>query len=265
MSRGSSERRARAGSSGVVSDPDLFAVAFSRAADQAAMAFGYRRLDAAEIATWMTRLPEATRSWIGRGFRERIVVQGAEDSTFTLTGAVGKGPYAWFSRDRRPGTPSPNWEYFFQVAEFVRTRLALDGSYDVGFEDGLMDVSVRREGRLLWYTEVKTSRSQIQVLLAKLALLGDVGVPDAQPDRGNDALRKAKYLVRHRPPHLTLVGGEVRRRHDHPDPQHRHQYDDEGHERLPPDYVGADGWPTLGDVIVEAFEWWQRNDSGSGP
>lgn len=178
------------------------------------MAFGYRRLDAFQIATWLARLPEATRSWIGRGFRERIVVPGAEDWTFALTGAAGKGPYAWFSRDRGPGTPSPNWEYFFQVAEFVRTRVALGGSYDVGFEDGLMDVSVRREGRLLWYTEVKTSRSQIEMLLAKLALLGDAGVPHAQPDRGNDALRKAKYLVRHRPPHLTLVGGEDRRHFD---------------------------------------------------
>lgn len=60
---------------------------------------------------------------------------------------------------------------------------------------------------------------------------------------------------------LRRQGDEVRNlfrydnsaHHDQPDPHHRHEYDEDGNERLPPVHVGADGWPTLGDVIVEAF------------
>lgn len=47
--------------------------------------------------------------------------------------------------------------------------------------------------------------------------------------------------------------------HEHADPHHRHTYDAAGKEVLPPQHVGVDGWPTLGDVIEEAFDWWQAN------
>ena len=46
--------------------------------------------------------------------------------------------------------------------------------------------------------------------------------------------------------------------HDHPDPHHRHRYDTEGLEMLPPQHTGVDGWPTLGDVIEEAYDLWTR-------
>ncbi len=44
--------------------------------------------------------------------------------------------------------------------------------------------------------------------------------------------------------------------HDHPDPHHRHRYDVNGVEILPPEHVGIDDWPTLGEVIEEAFDLW---------
>jgi hypothetical protein len=43
---------------------------------------------------------------------------------------------------------------------------------------------------------------------------------------------------------------------NHPDPHHRHQYDDNGIEIEPARHVGADAWPTLAEVIEEAFKWW---------
>jgi hypothetical protein len=46
--------------------------------------------------------------------------------------------------------------------------------------------------------------------------------------------------------------------HAQPDPHHRHRYDVNGLEIVPPQHVGVDGWPTLGDVINEAFELWRR-------
>lgn len=45
--------------------------------------------------------------------------------------------------------------------------------------------------------------------------------------------------------------------HEQADPHHRHRYDANGREILPVEHVGADGWPTLGEVIEEAFEFWK--------
>lgn len=46
--------------------------------------------------------------------------------------------------------------------------------------------------------------------------------------------------------------------HDHPDAHHRHRYDEAGVEIDPPEHVGRSGWPTMGDVIDEAHDLWQR-------
>lgn len=198
----------------VSTDQDLFRVQFVRGVDAAAVAFGYERPEAEIVAQWLDRIPSSTAAWIGYGLRSGIVTAGQSEAKFLLAGArAGKGPYAWFSRNRGPGTPSPNWEYFFQVAEYVRIRSALPASLVVGFEDGLMDISVRRAEDLIWYVEVKPLARQIEPLLKALQLYGrDVDL--AKSDRGDDPLRKAKYLVVHRPPSFSVVGGEVRRHFD---------------------------------------------------
>ena len=46
--------------------------------------------------------------------------------------------------------------------------------------------------------------------------------------------------------------------HAHPDRHHRHAYDSAGQEVLPVEHIGVDRWPTLGDVIEEAFDHWNR-------
>ena len=191
---------------------DLFAVAFVRASDSAATSFGYRVPQAQQVADWLVALPNATRELIGGGMEKGIVL--LDGWTFNLTGLpASKGPYALFSRNSGQGVPSPNWEYFFQIAEFVRVREALPDSLSVGFEDGLMDVSVRRARELLWYVEVKPRASQIAPLLVAMNSYA-AAVPLDRPDRGNDPLRKSKILVRHRPPSLSIVGGEERRHFD---------------------------------------------------
>lgn len=96
-----------------------------------------------------------------------------------------------------------------KVAEFLRLRTRLEQPFRVGFEDGLMDVSVREEDDLLWYVEVKAKPSMLAPLLRDLEVYSS-GVDIQAPDRGNDPLRKSKYLVRHRPPLISLVGGEER-------------------------------------------------------
>lgn len=138
------------------------------------------------------------------GVKEGLIIpQGLK---FTLKDLPqGKGPYAWFSRRSMPKEPSPNWEYFVQAAEFVRlSHIALSQGLTVTFEDQLMDLGLYRDGRLVVCCEVKERASQIQALASKLRAYRE-GVTLSQPDRGNDPLRKAKYLVRRRPQYLSLV------------------------------------------------------------
>jgi hypothetical protein len=43
----------------------------------------------------------------------------------------------------------------------------------------------------------------------------------------------------------------------HPDAHHRHDFGVDGRDEMVR-WVGEAGWPTLGDVIEEAYEWWKR-------
>ena len=74
-------------------------------------------------------------------------------------------------------------------------------------------------------------------------------------DYSYQVLRRAKGAA------IPLFRYDNAPHHDHPDPHHKHRYDANGIEILPPEHVGAEGWPTLGDVIEEAFEHWQSNSA----
>lgn len=150
------------------------------------------------------RLPEGLRTLIAAGVREDLIIpQGAKFRLKDLP--AGKGPYAWFSRRSAPKEPSPNWEYFVQVAEFVRlSHIARLQGLTVIFEDHLMDLALYREGRLVVCCEVKERASQLQALVKGIRTY-EAGINFSQPDRGNDPLRKAKYVVRRRPEYLSLV------------------------------------------------------------
>jgi hypothetical protein len=80
----------------------------------------------------------------------------------------------------------------------------------IGFEDNLVDVTVRRDGRLLWYVEAKHMAPKAIQLLEVMARHARAVPLDAH-DRGNDSLRKAKYLVRHRPSYFTALAVGLRR------------------------------------------------------
>ncbi len=76
--------------------------------------------------------------------------------------------------------------------------------------------------------------------------------------------RKYSYHVQQR----VEAAGSTRIRHlfrfdnahdhpGHPDAHHRHQYQDNGiEERMPVQHTGVEGWPTLSEVIEEAYQWW---------
>ena len=118
-----------------------------------------------------------------------------------------KGPYAWFSRSAR-GVPAPNWEYFVQVATWLQIRDEVPPDVVVGFEDDLMDVTVRVDGAVVWCVEVKERAGLLQHLLDRMQERGR-HVDLYSPDRSDDPLRKAKYVVRHRPQWFSLVAGDA--------------------------------------------------------
>jgi hypothetical protein len=59
-----------------------------------------------------------------------------------------------------------------------------------------MDVTVRAGSTLILYVEQKVTRDVAEKLLKGMRRYGEQGFSLADPDRGDDALRKAKYLVR---------------------------------------------------------------------
>jgi hypothetical protein len=163
------------------------------------------------------RLPPGLRTLLAAGLRDGLIIP--QGRTFTLRGlAPGKGPYAWFTRYAQAQRPNPNWEYYVQVAEYVRlSRAAPASGLTVTFEDGLMDIGLYREGVLQVCVEVKERRAQLQRLLQQLRA-HETAVDLDAPDRGNDPLRKAKYLVKRRPQYLcgVALGARLEYRVDYP-------------------------------------------------
>ncbi len=82
--------------------------------------------------------------------------------------------------------------------------MAARSSLRITFEDQLMDLAVYDGDRLLVCVEVKERATQLQELVKRLRTYEEtLDLPKL--DRGNDPLRKAKYLVRRRPPYFCGV------------------------------------------------------------
>lgn len=174
---------------------------------------GVLPVDEAYFDAFWARIPDEYQARIGDGIRcGAVVVQGYRFRPVGL--ARGKGPYQLVGQDTAARRPSPHWEYFIQLAEFLRLmKLPMPPGHTLGFEDGLMDITVRRNGELLWCLEVKETAEKLAALRTGL-LSYALAVPVEQRDRGNDPLRKAKYLVRHRPRYLSLVAIGMREHYD---------------------------------------------------
>ena len=161
------------------------------------------------FAKFNERLPAGLLTTIGFGIDKGIVVP--DGCTFRIKGLdKTKGPYNWFSRDNVKQRPNPNWEYYIQVAEYVRLSQAFkNGDYVLTFEDTLMDIGVYKDNKLLVCCEIKENSSQAKKLIAGMKAY-ESRIDLTTPDRGNDPLRKAKYIVRRRPLFFYVVAIGVR-------------------------------------------------------
>jgi hypothetical protein len=171
--------------------------------------FDARLLRAARLAAHEWSLPpDDLERWVVDPLPPDLVAdlsRGLEDGSVLIIGTrfrlrdlpPSKGPYTLFTR--YPDHVNPNIEYFVEVAEFLRLRRALSPlGFSIGFEDKLMDVTVRLDNQLAWCIEAKETGRKVDLLLAEMNRYA-ASVPLEIPDRGVDGLRKAKYLVTHRP------------------------------------------------------------------
>lgn len=155
------------------------------------------------------RLPEGLQQLLLSGLANRIVTQDGYSFSIECL-KEGKGPYHWFGRDDNTQKPCPHWEYFVQVAEFIRLYyISKRNGLNINFEDDLMDISLYKGDSLLLYCEVKEKISQLHKLIQGIRKCQD-SVNLGAPDRGNDPLRKAKYIVRRHPPYFSGVAIGVR-------------------------------------------------------
>jgi hypothetical protein len=166
--------------------------------------YGYEAPTDAFFESLFSRLPPGLRSTLGQGLASGLLV--LDGRTFNLSGlASRKGPYNWFARDKSTNRLSVNWEYFVQVAEYIRLKQTFSGrAYTLTFEDGYMDLGLYHNGSLLVCCEIKETTAQAQKLIKEIKNYQD-GYDPSAPDRGKDPLRKAKYLVQHRPRYFYVV------------------------------------------------------------
>src|SRR5215470_14289085 len=108
---------------------------------------------------------------------------------------VGGGQFTLIHRGH--SVVQPCWELYIQLADYAWLRtVAVRSGHHVRLEDNLMDLTVRTGTTLLLYVEQKERKGTAQRLLGKVWEYGRRGFDLNDDDHGNDALRKAKYLVR---------------------------------------------------------------------
>jgi len=152
-----------------------------------------------------TRIPYGLQENIAIGLRDGTIRE-LKEHQFIPEGAHEPKHYSWFLGFGSNG-PYVWWEAFIHAAEFCRVR-ALASKHTnlkVGFEDHWMDVTLYRDSGLLACYEVKEKVRDANRLIKMIKHYGDRGIVLDEPDRRNDPLRKAKYLVRHRPKYLSVV------------------------------------------------------------
>lgn len=189
---------------------DIFDQFIVDCANSAADDFGYPRPGKAFFESLYKDLKPGIRGNLGIGIDQGLLL--SDGRTFKLA-SLGekKGPYNWFSRQRNRQELMVNWEYFVQVAEFIRlSNIVTTESQKIKFEDGLMDLAIYEQGELYLCCEVKVNSRQVSSLLAGVRKYQS-GIDFSLPDRGNDSIRKAKYLLQHRPTYFSIVGIGIRR------------------------------------------------------
>jgi hypothetical protein len=188
---------------------DSFGLFFKELLERMCTQWGYNRPADQYYVDVYKRLPQGLRDTIYHGYSRGIIL----DAGFSKTGSAAfrpalvpesKGPYSWFEKDTVKKQPRPTWEYYMQVSEYVRLYEALTGKYELKFEDDLMDIGIYKNNRLRICCEIKETSGKSKTLIEGIREFQNVEeLPEK--DRGNDPLRKAKYIKKLKPEYFYVV------------------------------------------------------------
>lgn len=149
-----------------------------------------RQIGGAFINGWLQSEPESTRKYFIRE-SDRKGQRGGQ----------------WMVGHAGGGNVDPCWELHVQLADYSRIRTVAERhNLTTRLEDQLMDITVYAGSKLLLYVENKSKKEDALRLLERMKENGKTGFDLEDQDKGNDPLRKAKYLVRDgaRPQYFAL-------------------------------------------------------------
>jgi hypothetical protein len=155
-------------------------------------------------------LPVGLRTTIEFGYKQGLLLDAGKSNTgsagFGLKGVPeSKGPYSLFEKDSQKKQPRPAWECFIQAAEYVRLCEAFkDKGYVLTFEDDLMDIALYCDNNLIVCCAIKEQLYQAKKLVESIKEY-EHSIDFALDDRGHDALRKAKYIIKFKPEYFYVV------------------------------------------------------------
>jgi hypothetical protein len=154
------------------------------------------------------RIPISVQMKVAKLWEIGFCYPGPKPACFRMADAKRGGPYNWFSYYPSNKTIYTNREYFVQVAAFH--DLVLEYGYPeswLTFEYNesmppvslAIDIGIKLPDGQKVFVEVKERKEQWEALILAVKAIGREGVDLVKPDRGNDALRKAKYIAAGRP------------------------------------------------------------------
>jgi len=158
--------------------------------------------DADEILKRLEKkLPETTLRQIGGAYINGwLRNENGQNRGYFVKETDRKEPRGgqWMLENAGKGNVNPCWELYVQLSDYARLRtIAERQGLVTRLEDNLMDITVYAGERLLLYVENKTEAKTAHHLLRHMEEYGKKGFSLDDPDRINDPLKKAKYLIRH--------------------------------------------------------------------
>lgn len=177
---------------------EIFDNLYRKWADEASRLAGYETV----VPPYKDRIPEDCRIWVARGIQEGLCKQVEGMAKFNITTEPERRIFSWFSNWRTEKKIGPNWEMFIHVAGFSELALRYKVPFkNLRFEyDGnLIDIAILKDSKMLAMVEIKEYKEKAEKLVSSLNDSFISGVSMDAPDRYNDVLRKAKYIINHRP------------------------------------------------------------------
>lgn len=155
------------------------------------------------------RIPDIVKRKVAQLCEMKICIPDSKPACFRIIDSKkgGGGPYNRFSYYNSIKRIVPNWEYFVQIAAF--RDLIVEHGYspdwmkfeykEFGPVSISVDIGIKLPTGPKIFVEVKETRAQWEMLISGINTIGMKGVDLNGSDRGNDPLRKAKYIVGGRP------------------------------------------------------------------